>query len=216
MAPFRCGFFSIAWKAVKPETTRKWICDRRPEFEPYSDDEIEELARIWSALEIRGEVESGVGILGYFDVDENAKDPSLVNEEDSVDVMDIEDEELNFVQAEVMADLTDLILDEESEVTINNVFIDLNTSSALGIRGEVELGVAILEYLDVDENLATSLVSIVSYDLFFLKEDPSLVERVASTSESSPVHEAVEVMKFEAGEKWTFYNPMRWRNLNFC
>mgnify|MGYP007033736604 CR=1 FL=1 len=52
----------------------------------------------------------------------------------------------------------------------------------------------------------------LSYDLFFLEED-SLVERAASTSESSPVHEAVEVMEFEAGEKWTFYNPMRWRNL---
>jgi hypothetical protein len=34
----------------------------------------------------------------------------------------------------------------------------------------------------------------------FLEEDSSLVERAASTSESSPVHEAVEVMEFEARE----------------
>uniref|UniRef100_A0A914EC33 Uncharacterized protein n=1 Tax=Acrobeloides nanus TaxID=290746 RepID=A0A914EC33_9BILA len=32
------------------------------------------------------------------------------------------------------------------------------------------------------------------------EEDPSLVERAASTSESSPVHEAMEVMELEAGE----------------
>uniref|UniRef100_A0A914EHL6 Uncharacterized protein n=1 Tax=Acrobeloides nanus TaxID=290746 RepID=A0A914EHL6_9BILA len=32
------------------------------------------------------------------------------------------------------------------------------------------------------------------------EEDPSLVERAASTSQSSPIHETVEVMEFEAGE----------------
>ena len=48
------------------------------------------------------------------------------------------------------------------------------------------------------KNLATGLLFILLF--VFLEEDPSLVERAASTSESSPVHEAVEVMEFEAGE----------------
>uniref|UniRef100_A0A914DWL5 Uncharacterized protein n=1 Tax=Acrobeloides nanus TaxID=290746 RepID=A0A914DWL5_9BILA len=44
---------------------------QRKEFEPYPEDEIEELERIWSDLEIRDEIEPGVAILEYLDVDEN-------------------------------------------------------------------------------------------------------------------------------------------------
>ena len=41
------------------------------ELESYPEDDLDELARLWSALEIRSEVEQGVAILDYLDVDEN-------------------------------------------------------------------------------------------------------------------------------------------------
>ena len=49
-------------------------------------------------------------------------------------------------------------------------------------------------------NKSADLAPLFYLMIYFLEEDPSLVERAASSSQSSPIHEAVEVMEFEAGE----------------
>ena len=70
---------------------------------------IDELTRLWSALEIRSEVEQGVTNLDYLDVDEDLTtnffmflsmiffiEEFLVHDEETVEVMNLEAKELNF------------------------------------------------------------------------------------------------------------------------